>query len=171
MTSQQPNQVEERIRGVFDAIARRDADAIGEHWHEDGIDEVVPIGIFRGRGEIVGLFREMFAAVPDLETTLTRVVAKDRFAAAEWRLVGNFTGSPFRGIDPTGRRVELRGVNLFEVEDGQIVGNTAYYDGAAFARQVGMLPAQDSGAERAILTAFNAVTKVRKAVVERTGGA
>ena len=42
------------------------------------------------------------------------------------------------------------------------MGNTAYYDGASFARQVGMLPAEGSGAERAMKGAFNAVTKMRR---------
>ncbi len=45
-----------------------------------------------------------------------------------------------------------------------IVRGTAYYDGAAFARAIGMLPPEDSGAERAMITGFNAVTKLRKAV-------
>jgi hypothetical protein len=39
----------------------------------------------------------------------------------------------------------------------------------SFARQVGMMPPLDSGAERAVKGAFNAVTKLRKAVAERTG--
>jgi hypothetical protein len=73
-------------------------------------------------------------------------------------------------IEPTGKHVEVRGFDLFELEDGQIVSNTAYYDGAAFARQIGMLPADGSGADRAMKSAFNAVTKLRRAVAERTGG-
>ena len=48
-----------------------------------------------------------------------------------------------------------------EVEDGKIVRNTAYYDGAAFARGLGLLPQRDSQGEKAMLAAFNAVTKVR----------
>jgi steroid delta-isomerase-like uncharacterized protein len=170
MAATETLQAEEVVRSAFEAVARRDADAIGVHWREDGVEEIVPVGVFRGRREIVDFFREVFAAVPDVETTLTRVVANDRLVGAEWRMAGDFTGAPFQGIDPTGRRVELRGFDLFEVEDGQIVGNTAYYDGAAFARQVGMLPPKDSGAEGAITSAFNAMTKVRKAIAERTTG-
>ena len=41
--------------------------------------------------------------------------------------------------------------------------NTAYYDGMEFAREVGLLPPQDSGAERAMKGAVNAVTKARRA--------
>jgi steroid delta-isomerase-like uncharacterized protein len=162
--------VEEHARSAFDQLARRDAEGIGRHYREDCVVEIVPIGVFRGRQAIVDFFREAFAAVPDLETTVTRVVAGETQAAVEWRMSGNFTGGPFQGIDPTGKRVELRGIDLLEIEDGQTVSNTAYYDGAAFARQVGMLPPEGSGAERTMKSAFNAVTKVRKAVAERTGG-
>jgi hypothetical protein len=84
---------------------------------------------------------------------------------------GHFTGAPFLGIDPTGKLIELRGLDLLEIEDGETVSNTAYYDGAAFARQVGMLPPEGSGADRTMKSAFNAVTKVRKALADRTGGA
>jgi steroid delta-isomerase-like uncharacterized protein len=162
--------VEQHARSAFDALARRDAEGIGRHYREDCVVEIVPIGVFRGRQAIVDFFRETFAAVPNLETTVTRVVAGETQAAVEWRMSGNFTGAPFQGIDPTGKHVELRGLDLLEIEDGETVSNTAYYDGAAFARQVGMLPPEGSGAERTMKSAFNAVTKVRKAVAERTGG-
>ena len=56
---------------------------------------------------------------------------------------------------------------MMEIEDGLIVRNTVYYDGAAFARQIGMLPEQESGAEKAMIAAFNAVTKLRKAIDRR----
>lgn len=161
--------VEEHLRSYFDALARRDPKAAAEHWSEEGIEDIVPLGVIRGRDEIEGFLRQMLAAVPDAETTVHRVVPGDRRAAVEWRLAGTFDGAAFQGIEPTGKRVELRGLDLFEVEEGKIVSNTAYYDGADFARQVGMLPPRDSGAERAMKSAFNAVTKVRAAVSQRAG--
>lgn len=161
--------VEQHARSAYDALARRDAEVIGEHYREDCVVDIVPIGVFRGRQALVDFFREAFAAVPDLETTVTRVVAGETQAAVEWRMSGNFTGGPFQGIEPTGKHVELRGLDLMEIEDGQTVSNTSYYDGAAFARQVGMLPPEGSGADRMMKSAFNAVTNVRKTIAERTG--
>jgi steroid delta-isomerase-like uncharacterized protein len=162
--------VEQHARGAFDALARRDAQAIGEHYREDCVVDIAPIQVFRGRQAIVDFFLELFAAVPDLETTVTRVVAGETHAAVEWRMTGNFTGGQFRGIDPTGNPVDQRGIDLLEIENGETVSHTAYYDGAAFARQVGMLPPEGSSADRALKSTFNAVTKVRKLVAERTAG-
>jgi steroid delta-isomerase-like uncharacterized protein len=158
--------VENHVRSYFDAMGRRDVHAMGEHWTEDALNEIVPIRVLRGRAEIVSFFSQVFAALPDLETTVTRVVAGEREAAVEWRMRGHFTGGPFEGVDANGKQIDMRGLDLFEVEDGKIVGNTAYYDGMAFARQIGLMPAQDSSAEQAMKNAFNAATRVRRAVAD-----
>lgn len=158
---------EQRARSYFDAMDRRDADAMAEHWREDGVEDVVPVGLMRGREELRGFFASMFAAMPDARTTVTRLVAGEQTCAVEWRLEGTFSGEPFMGIEPTGKHVEIRGFDLLELEDGEIVSLTAYFDGAAYARQIGLLPADGSGADRAMKSAFNAVTRLRRSVAER----
>jgi steroid delta-isomerase-like uncharacterized protein len=158
--------VETHVRSYFEAIANRDTSAMAGHWREDGVDDLVPLGPLRGTGEITAFFRELFDAIPDLEMTVTRVVAGEREAAVEWRLTGNFTGGPFQGVDATGKRVDMRGLDLLEVEDGAIVANTAYYDGMSFARQIGLMPPENSSAENAMKSAFNAATRMRRAVAD-----
>jgi steroid delta-isomerase-like uncharacterized protein len=160
---------ENHARSYFDALARRDADGMLEHWSEEGVVDLVPLAILRGRAEIGAFFRELFAAFPDLDTTVTRLAAGQNEVAVEWRMSGTFSGEPFQGIEATGRPVELRGIDLIEIDDGKNVTNTAYYDGMAFAREIGLLPAQDSGAERAMKGAVNAVTKARRAIAEGRG--
>jgi steroid delta-isomerase-like uncharacterized protein len=156
--------VEAHARSYFDAVARRDTSAIAARWRADGVNDLVPLRPLRGTDEIVAFYRELFQAVPDVETTVTRVVAGETQAAVEWRMTGHFTGAPFQGVDPTGRRVDMRGLDLLEIEDGEIVGNTAYYDGMTFARQIGLMPPENSSAENAMKSAFNAATKLRRAV-------
>jgi steroid delta-isomerase-like uncharacterized protein len=162
--------VEEHVRSYLDAIGRRDVDALGAHWSEDGVEDLIPIGILRGREEVKDFFRGVFAAMPNAETTCLRVVAGETSAAVEWRMTGTFDGEPFQGVDSTGRPLDVRGLDLIEIEDGLIVSNTAYYDGMAFARQVGLMPPMDSGAERAMKNAFNTFTKARRMISDRTGG-
>ena len=162
--------VEERVRGYFEAMDRRDAAAMVAHWRDDGVEDLVPVGLLRGRDEIRAFLDATFRAVPDARTTVGRIVPGERSCAVEWRLEGTFDGAPFMDIEPTGRHVEVRGFDLLALEDGQIVSNTAYYDAASFARQIGMLPPDGSGADRAIKSAFNAVTKLRRTVAERRGG-
>jgi steroid delta-isomerase-like uncharacterized protein len=158
--------LENHARSYFEAVARRDVDGMIEHWEEDGVVDLVPIGILRGVGEISAFFREMFAALPDAETTVTRLAAGQNEVAVEWRMQAHFTGTPFQGVEATGRLIELRGVDMIEIVDGKNVTNTAYYDGMAFARGAGLLPPQDSGAERAMKSAVNAATRLRRAVAD-----
>jgi len=158
--------LENHARSYFDAVARRDVEGMVEHWKEDGVIDLVPLGILRGTDEIAAFFSEMFAAFPDAETTVTRVTGGQNEVAVEWRMSANFTGTPFQGVEATGRPVELRGVDMIEIADGKNVTNTAYYDGMAFARGAGLLPPQDSGTERAMKSAVNAATRVRRAVAE-----
>ena len=159
---------EETARASFDAFMAHDVHAVLATWHPEGIQDWIALGIFRGHDEICELFTGIFAATPDLEMTIENVVANDRHCVIQWRQRGVHDGAPFLGIDPTGREIELRGVDVMEVEDGLIVRNTVYYDGAAYARGLGMLPPQDSGAEKLMIGAFNGVTKLRRAVAERT---
>lgn len=168
--TQSPQSAEDVVRASFDAIDRHDLETMGRLYHPDVVDDVVPVGILRGRSACVEFFGGLFRAVPDLEASVGRLVTDGgEHVAVEWRMAGTFDGGPFQGIDPTGRRIDMRGFDLFEVRDGQIVTNTGYYDGNEFARQIGMMPPQDSGAERALKSAFNAVTKVKRTISERTG--
>jgi hypothetical protein len=80
----------------------------------------------------------------------------------KWRATGTFTGQPFLGVDPTGKQIEVEGIDCFTVRDGLVQENFAVYDGAGYARQIGMLPAQGSPQDRAMTAAFNGVTRLRK---------
>ena len=162
--------VEQQLRSYFEAMDNRDAHAMASHWREDGVEDIVPVGVLRGHDELRDYFASLFAAMPDARTTITRVIAGDEDCAVEWRLEGTFNGAGFMGIEPTGSRVELREVSVVELKDGEIVGITAYFDGASYARQIRMLPPDGSGADRAMKSAFNAVTKVRRAVAKRRNG-
>jgi len=155
---------EETVRSYFDAVIARDAEAMAEHWADDGIEEILPVGIFRGPEEVKAWFTELFTAVPDFDMTLDRVLAHDNEVLVQWRMNGTFTGGPLMGVEPTGRRIEMRGLDWLEVEGDKVVRNTAFSDGMALARGMGMIPPQGSAAEKAMFGAFNAFTKARGAV-------
>ena len=159
-----PRTAEETVRAYFDAVAARDPEQMASYWHEEGIEEILPVGIFRGPEELKAYFSELFAAVPDMELTVDRVLAKDNDVLVQWRASGTFSGGALQGIEATGRRIELRGLDWLEVEGELITRNTAFADGAALARGMGLLPPQGSAAEKAMFSAFNAFTKARGAV-------
>jgi hypothetical protein len=90
-------------------------------------------------------------------------VVADRHAVVQWTATGTFSGAQWQGIEPTGDRVALRGIDAIRLdEDGRVEENTVYYDGAEFLRQIGMLPKRDSAAERAMIAASNAARRLRR---------
>lgn len=161
--------IEDRALSYFEAAAKRDAAGMAGHWAEDGVESIPGAAPLRGPKQIQAYFEEMFAGLPDARMVVKRVVANDTGAAVEWRLTGTFTGQPWQGLEPTGRHIEIAGTDLLEFKGGKIVALDAYFDTTEVARQIGMMPPADSGAERAMKSAFNTVTKVRRAVSERTG--
>jgi steroid delta-isomerase-like uncharacterized protein len=157
-------------RDAFEAIFdRRDIDAVRPMWNEDSVDHFLALGIdARGPDQLVAFFREALAAFPDLEMTIEHVVEDDRHAVVQWSLKGTFDGGPFQGVEPTGKPIALRGCDVFSfTDDGKLDSNTIYYDGAEFARQIGMLPRRGSAADRALLEAFNAKARLQRRLRDR----
>ena len=152
----------EVARTIFEALSKRDLDTAMKFNTDDAVDDFVAIGEFRGRLAIRRFFDELLAAFPDFDIAVDRIVGDDSAAVVQWHAAGTFSGGKFQGIEPTGKHVQIRGVEVMEFAEGRYVHNTIYYDGASFARQIGMLPRAGSGAEKATLFGFNASTRLRQ---------
>lgn len=163
-TTQTPSEI---AREVFSAIFDdRDLSDPYRYWTDDSVDHFLAAGkSVRGAEGLAQWFRDLFASVPDWKLEIENTVDDgERQVVVQWRATGTFNGTqPFLGIEPTGRRVEIRGVDVIRFDDDhKVETNTVYYDGAEFARQIGMLPTRDSAADRAVLGAFNGTTKLKK---------
>lgn len=96
---------------VFD---RKDPDAGRPYWTEDSVDHFLALGIdVRGPDELIRFFREFNAAVPDGQMTIENIVEDDRHAVVQWTFTGTFNGAPFQGLEPTGKRLTIRGCDVF----------------------------------------------------------
>jgi hydroxyacylglutathione hydrolase len=151
---------EEVARSYFEALESPDLDRLASHWAPGGLDRIAPIGDLRAPDEIRPFFGELFAAFPDMRFEILDVIAGESKVAVRWRTTGTFCGGRFQGIDPNGARLELEGIDMLTVEDGLIRRNDAYYDGSQFARQIGLLPEQNSDAERRMASLFNLRTRI-----------
>ena len=147
---------------ALEAVAAKDLEALETIWHDDLVEDFVVLGPVEGKEAALSFFAELFRALPDMEFSIERVMGVDATTAVgQWHLQGTFTGGTFQGLQPTGRSLDLRGVDIMEFEDGLLRRNTIYYDGLSFARQVGLLPAAGSRGDRGIMAAFNAFTKTK----------
>jgi glyoxylase-like metal-dependent hydrolase (beta-lactamase superfamily II)/predicted ester cyclase len=146
----------------FDALVRRDLDAAVALWKPGGrenvrgqVDTTAPDGVREFLGGV-------FTPFPDFEFKVLATTVQDDRAAVRWEARGTFTGGTFQGVEPTGAPIFVEGVDELTVRDGLIVENNAYADGMSIARQLGLMPPEGSGPERAMKGAFNAKTKAAR---------
>src|SRR3954464_299905 len=155
----------ERTRDIFSAIFDdRDLSDPYRYWTDESVDYFLAAGReVRGAHALAQWFRDLFAAVPDWKLEVENTVDDgERQVVVQWHATGTFDGAPFLGLEPTGRRLDIRGCDVIVLDDDfKVVTNTVYYDGAEYARQVGLLPPRDSAADRAMLAAFNGLTKLK----------
>jgi predicted ester cyclase len=112
--------------------------------YAEDASQIMPEGTFAGREAIRERLARDLIACPDIAWTVLSYVEQDNSFADEWSFVATHTG-PFQLPDgselpPTGRRVELRGMELVEVRDGKIVVDNLYYDNMAVLAQLGLVP-------------------------------
>ncbi|MGO9320782.1 MAG: MBL fold metallo-hydrolase [Solirubrobacteraceae bacterium] len=148
-------------RRYFAAIDGRELEQAIALWAHGGrenvrgqVDVLAPEGVRAFIGDLIG-------AVPDLNMQVISTTTEGERCGVQWRLTGTFAGpGGFGGVAPTGSPIVLEGFDLLTVRDGLIQSNDAFTDSMTFARQIGMLPPQDSSAEARMTQAFNAKTRL-----------
>jgi steroid delta-isomerase-like uncharacterized protein len=120
-----------------------DLDGVMDLYAEDSV-QLMPDGTFEGRSAIRDRLGKELAAFSDLAHRYTSYVEEDDAFADEWVFVGTHTGSLVlpdgTELPPTGKRVEVQGMELVRVRDGKIVVDNLYFDNLAVAAQLGLLP-------------------------------
>jgi steroid delta-isomerase-like uncharacterized protein len=156
----------ELVRWAFDRVNAHDVASLRPFWTAETVEHFNDVTC-RGTDEISAYFEATFAAVPDFRIDPVSVVGDGEDVFVHWRMTGTHTGAPFRGIAPSGRRLDFAGIDHFVIRDGKIVSNTVVFDQLTFARQVGMMPAEGTPGDRAAKAAFAARLKLAKRLRRR----
>ena len=61
----------------------------------------------------------LHAVLSDISAELHEIVAEEDKVVIRWTIRGRHTGN-FMGIPPTGKALELTGINLYQIVDGKI---------------------------------------------------
>jgi glyoxylase-like metal-dependent hydrolase (beta-lactamase superfamily II)/predicted ester cyclase len=150
------------MTAYFEALANHDLDAIAGAWAPEGVMTVLGDEA-KGPDGLRAYWAEFFGATADIRFEVQDMVAEGDQVAVHWAAKGTFTGpNAFQGVEPTFSRLDLAGLDIFDLRDGKIVRERAYTDGADFARQIGMLPPQGSTAEQRMTRAFNGQAKLKR---------
>jgi steroid delta-isomerase-like uncharacterized protein len=130
---------------------RQDVEATVATFTEDCYYRVPGLGIeLRGREQIAGWYRELFAAVPDFRNADERCYPAGDMVFFEALMEGTHLGD-WVGWAPTGKRFSVPMlVRIPIAEDGLLEAEIVYFDSAALFMQLGILPALGSRQERAM---------------------
>lgn len=155
-------------RAYMEAMAAQDLKTACALWEPGGIDDLVGIAELRAPDEVVDFFGQLFAAVPDFVFEIESITAQDERAVVSWHMRGVFNGTgKAMGLAPNGRAIDVRGCDQLIIRDGLITHNTAIMNGLEFARQIALLPPQNSALERVLYALVNATAPVGKAIRAR----
>lgn len=148
-------------RRYFEAIDARDVEAAVAMWAEGGREHVrgqVDVLAPEGVREFIG---SLIEAMPDMKMEVVETTTEGERCAVRWTITGTFAGpGSMSGVKPTGHPLKLEGLDVLTVRDNKIQANDAFTDGMTVARQIGLMPLQDTPAEIGLRGAFNAKTKV-----------
>ncbi len=89
-----------------------------------------------GLTEVVRAFR---AGCPDLQIAIDDLVAEGDKVTKRWTLHATHTGD-LSGIPPTGKRITLRGLELYRFANGKIAECWLAYDNLSLMQQLGVIP-------------------------------
>ena len=150
-------------RDYVDAWNARDADRIASFFSEDATYDDRGAGeVARGPAAIRAHAARLHAAFSDLRFELVRSAHGEGFSAGEWRSRMTHSGA-IDGLPPTGRVIESAGVDVATLDaEGRITHLVSYYDGAQIMRDLGVLPARGSRAERALARLASLSARLRR---------
>ncbi len=150
-----PSFVEDWGRRYLDAWNSLDADAVAALctedvvWDDPGLPEPA-----RGREGVRAFVRATERAFPDFyveELGRPHLSAEEARVLGRYRMTGTMLGPwEYTNLAPTGRRIEVLGVDEWTFTGELMSGYRTYYDSVAMARQLGVLPPVGSGADRAM---------------------
>ena len=89
-----------------------------------------------GHKQVLAMFR---AAFPDLKVTVDEVMAEGDMTYLRWHGAGTHQGQ-LMNIPPTGKPVQITGMDILKLENGKIKERWAEVNALALMQQLGVIP-------------------------------
>ena len=107
-------------------------------------------------------------AFPDLRMSVQEMIAEGDKVAVLWTFQGTHTGSGYKGLPPTGTRVEVRGITIWRIVDGRIVEEwSSFSETGAYLRMFAHLKWWLIVAGSLVLTIVIAIERVAWTIVRK----
>jgi predicted ester cyclase len=120
---------------------RKSINVVRDNYYDNAVIHYVCNRDMVGHSEIQGMFINLFASVPNGKVILERVTCNRRGSdsnydvAVRWRIQGLHGGLGYFGA-PSGKAVEINGINHFKVRNQKIQEEWMLFDGMEVLRQI-----------------------------------
>ena len=139
--SSQTEQSKEVMRRHLEAMNERDREGCADCFAADGAPHGMDLDAF-----IEAEFA-WFDAFPDLQYTIRDVFAEEDRVAIHWTFEGTHEQKGGPGVvstaEPTGEEVEIEGMNIASIRDGEIVEYTGTWDVHLLLDAIGLIELPD----------------------------
>lgn len=125
------------VQQFFDeVINQRNLAALGQFLSPNAINHTVPAGLPQEPNQFLGLH---LGAFPDMRATVEDLLADGDKVIARVSYQGTHQGA-IMGIPPTGKQINVMGINIFRIANGQLVEHWGLADRITALRQLGVVP-------------------------------
>ncbi|OON42036.1 hypothetical protein BTJ39_02455 [Izhakiella australiensis] len=93
-------------------------------------------GTLSGPSGIENNYHATLSAFPDVEMRVEKLLAEGEFVTAHYLMLGSHQGD-FQGISATGSAINVPGIGIYRVQNGQIQESWVVRDSLLLLRQLG----------------------------------
>jgi steroid delta-isomerase-like uncharacterized protein len=137
-----PEALEQAIERYNQAWNDHDLDAIMAMHAPDMVFENHTAGESAEGEAVRGHIASIFESWPDIAFDGRRTYVREGLVVQEWTAAATHVNTVRRGdivAEPTGERIEWKGLDVIPFEDGLIKRKTVYSDSVSILRQLGLL--------------------------------
>jgi steroid delta-isomerase-like uncharacterized protein len=128
------------VRRIAAAVSDGNFDELDALLAEDYVEHNPAFPSDRRGPDVIRAFVEPYrAAFPDLEILEEDVVTEGDRVVYRHRVVGTHENE-FRGVPPTGERIDVEGIAIYRLEDGRAAEKWLVFDALGLLRQLGAVP-------------------------------
>jgi len=135
-----PERNKQVVRDFYEAVfVNHDLDALDQFMQDDYIQHNPDVA--QRKAGFLEFHRGLFAAIPDMRSTINMMLAEDDMVFVFNTMTGNHTGYGFLHYPPTNNQVRFDAVDMYRLRDGKVCEHWDVADTRALFTQVGGLTA------------------------------
>jgi len=119
-----------------DGMETKDLAILDDYFAPDFVSHNRPPELPGGVEGVKAFFAVFRDALPDVDVTVDELIGEGEWVAVATTTRGTHTGADLLGVPPSGRRVEVKGIDMVRVRDGRIVEHRGLTDIVGLLRQL-----------------------------------